>query len=99
VFRAGRTNRRTRGHRRLATPAPEVNKATQRELDQHSRLREQFADAFAAVETSDHPADSDEARKLAAKRDEIAARLKTVADKLRARGYTLTNDDSMPAKV
>jgi hypothetical protein len=75
------------------------SKTEQREPDRHAKLREQFADAFAAFETSDHPLDNDESRKLAAKRDQIAGKLKLAADKLRARGYALRNDDSAPTKA
>jgi hypothetical protein len=57
------------------------SKTEQRELDRHPKLRDQGADAFAAVETSDHPLDSDEGRKLADKRDQIAGKLKLAAQR------------------
>jgi hypothetical protein len=74
------------------------SKTEQRELDRHAKLRDQYADAYAAVETSDHPLDSAEGRELADKRDQIAGKLKLAADKLRARGYALEHDDSAPTK-
>jgi hypothetical protein len=85
----------------LEAPEPEAgtaSKTEQRELDRHAKLRDQYADAYAAVETSDHPLDSDEGRKLAAKRDQIAGKLTVAADKLRARGYALEHDDTAPTK-
>src|SRR3954453_8113990 len=65
-------------------------------LARHAKLREAHSKAFAAVETSDAPTDSTEAKRLAKRRDAAYARLAPVAAKLREQGYTLTHDDSTP---
>lgn len=75
-----------------------ISKTEQRELDSHAKLREDFASAFAAFETSDHPLESAASKTLASKRDRIGSRLHIAAEKLRKRGYTLRHDDSAPVK-
>lgn len=79
-----------------STTAPQPTKTVQRLLDRHAKLRDEFRDAFAAVETSDEKLDSPAGKKLVAARDRAGDRLREVAEKLRAQGYTLEHDDSQP---
>src|SRR4051812_36538035 len=73
-----------------------TTKQTDALLARHAKLREAHSAAFAAVETSDAPADSAEGKRLAKRRDAAFAKLAPVAAKLREQGYALTHDDSAP---
>jgi hypothetical protein len=73
-----------------------TTKQTDALLARHAKLREAHSAAFAAVETSDAPADSATAKRLAKRRDAAFAKLAPVAAKLREQGYTLAHDDSAP---
>src|SRR4051794_40050199 len=88
------------GARMTAPNRPRRTKMTTKQIDallaRHAKLRAAHSEAFAAVETSDAPTDSIEAKRLAKRRDAAYAKLAPVAAKLREQGYALAHDDSTP---
>lgn len=90
----------------MATSTTTIPKVERELLDRNATLREQFAAAYAAVETTDGAFETSGGvasptkvgQKLIAKRDRIAGQLEANADKLRKRGYTVDPYDSQPTK-
>ena len=83
---------------KLPEPA-KPTKAAQQLLDRHAKLRAAHSEAYAAVESSDVPQDSAEAKRLTKRRDTAFAKLAPVAAKLREAGYELDHDDSEPTRT
>ena len=71
----------------MTTAAPAApTKTVQRLIDRHSNPKDEFTEAYAAVERSDDAPDSPAGKKLQAQRDKAGERLHEVAGKLRAAG-------------